>query len=479
MQNMKCVISFGTDGWRSTMDKDFTSENLAIAAQGIANYLIKEKYNKRGIIIGYDTRKGSEQFAREVASVLLGNGIKVILTKSDTPIPVVTYTISDQNLDGGIMITASHNPPEYNGIKFIPYYASPALPAVTDVIMEEIAEIWKTHRVKRGSIKEATQNGQFSIMDVKDRYLAHVLNLLKEKLIRKANLNVIFDALYGTARTYLPELLNQLTVKCEIHHAVLDPTFGGGAPNPSKERLAEIRQILLEKGLDLGLACDGDADRLGVLDDKGNFIHANILFALFFEYEIDQGKSGDVVRTVGTTHMIDRIAKANGRTVYETPVGAKYIGQYIREKGLLIGGEESGGVIFRDHIAEKDGIFANMKVLEMVAYYDKPLSEITADLFTKYGPIEFTLVNFPADEEGKTRIMQTIAKILPDTVNGKKVVKTTDIDGFKFVLEDGSWLLIRPSGTEPLLRLYGEASSMNDLERILKVGKELLTEAQH
>lgn len=475
---MKCVISFGTDGWRSTMDTDFTVQNLAIAAQGIANYLVKENYNKKGIIIGYDTRKNSRLFAEEVASVLLGNGIKVLLTDTDTPIPVVTFGISEKNLDGGVMITASHNPPAYNGIKFIPYYASPALPDITDAIMDEIIKIWENPEIKKESLEIAEKNNQLEHINLKESYKKHVLSIINGDLIKSAGLNIIFDALYGTARTYVPELLQQLGITFKVLHDSIDPNFGGASPHPNKQTLQEVSEIVKKEGLDLGLACDGDADRLGVIDDKGSFIHANILFALLLEYDLSQGKAGDVVRTVGTTHMIDRITKAHNRTVFETPVGAKYIGEYMREKKLLIGGEESGGMIFRGHIDEKDGIFANLKILEMVAYYKKLISEITADLFKKYGDIKFTLVNYPVKEENKAIAMKNIVKILPKAVSGKQVIKTTDLDGFKFVLEDGSWILIRPSGTEPLLRLYGEANNEKDLNEIIEEGKKLLEEAQ-
>ncbi|NVM52333.1 MAG: phosphoglucomutase/phosphomannomutase family protein [Candidatus Helarchaeota archaeon] len=474
---MKCVISFGTDGWRSTMDTDFTVQNLAIAAQGIANYLKKHNYDKNGIIIGYDTRKNSRIYAEEVASVLLGNGIKVLLTDTDTPIPVLTFGISDQKLDGGVMITASHNPPEYNGIKFIPYYASPALPDITDPIMDEIKKIWENPTIKKESLETAEKNNQLKQINIKQRYIDNVLNKINSDIMKDAGLNVIFDALYGTARTYLPELLKILGINVIVLHDQIDPSFGGASPNPSKENLQEISKIVIDKGLNLGLACDGDADRLGIIDNRGNFLHANILFALFFDYELSQGKLGDAVRTVGTTHLIDRIAKAYNRTVFETPVGAKYIAQYMREKNLLIGGEESGGVIFRGHITEKDGIFANLKILEMITYYKKPLSEITAELFKKYGDISFTLVNFSCKDENKEKAMKNIVKILPKTVSGKKVIKTTELDGFKFVLEDDSWLLIRPSGTEPLLRLYGEANTEKELKEILDEGKILLEQA--
>ncbi|MFX1298140.1 MAG: phosphoglucomutase/phosphomannomutase family protein [Promethearchaeota archaeon] len=475
---MKCVISFGTDGWRSTMDTNFTVPNLAIAAQGIANYLNKTGYNKKGIIVGYDTRKNSLSFAEEVARVLIGNGINVLLTKEDTPIPVLTHAIVDHDLDGGIMITASHNPPEYNGIKFIPYYASPALPDITDPIMDEIKIVWENPEITKGDLATAEKNKQLKYVELKDRYKNHVLKIINKDIIKNAKLKVIFDALYGTARTYLPELLKELEVNVEIYHDFIDPTFGGGSPNPSKDNMREISKMVVEKGLDLGLACDGDADRMGIIDDQGSFIHANILFALLFEYELARGKKGDVVRTVGTTHMIDRIAKAYNLKVYETPVGAKYVGQHIREKKLLIGGEESGGMIFSEHIAEKDGIFGNLKVLEMVAYYKNPLSEIIKDLYKKYGEIYFTLINFPCKDENKQKAMENIVKILPQTVAGKKVIKKTDIDGFKFVLEDESWLLIRPSGTEPLLRLYGEASTEKQLSNVLEEGKALLEQAQ-
>ncbi len=474
---MKCVITFGTDGWRSTMDTDFTIENVAIAAQGIANYLNKNKFNEKGIVIGYDTRKNSRLFAEEVAKVLLGNGISILLTKEDTPIPVVTHAIQDRNLDGGIMITASHNPPEYNGIKFIPYYASPALPDITNPILEEIEKVWENPTIKKSELGIAEKKHQLTYVILRERYIQHVLKIINSELIKNADLNIVFDALYGTSRTYIPPLLKELKVQVEILHDYLDPTFGGGSPNPTAETLQEVRELIREKGLDVGIACDGDADRMGVLDDKGNFIHANIIFALLLEYELTRGMTGDVVRTVGTTHLIDRIAKEHNLTVYETPVGAKYVGKYMREKHLLLGGEESGGMIFRGHIAEKDGIFANLKVLEMIAYYQKPLSRVTTDLFNKYGEIYFTLVNFPCEDNNKEKVMKNIVKVLPQTVAGKKVIKTTDIDGFKFVLENGNWLLIRPSGTEPLLRLYGEANTKNELKEILEAGKSLLEEA--
>jgi alpha-D-glucose phosphate-specific phosphoglucomutase len=475
----KCVISFGTDGWRSTMDTDFTIENVAIAAQGIANYLVKQKFNKKGIIIGYDTRENSLSYAEEVASVLLGNGIRVFLTAQDTPIPVITYEILNRKLDGGIMITASHNPPEYNGIKFIPYYASPALPDITDPIMDEIRKVWEHPTVKKESITAKEKKKQFERVDIKQAYITHVLKIIKGNSIKNAGLKVVFDALYGTSRAYLPELLKELNVEVEVHHDYIDTSFGGGAPNPTKESLETIGKSIIEKNLDVGLACDGDADRMGILDNEGNFLHANILFALLFDYELDQGKTGDVVRTVGTTHLIDRIAEAHNCKVFETPVGAKFVGQYMREKKLLMGGEESGGMMFREHIAEKDGIFANLKVLEMIAYYQQPLTEITTRLFEKYGKTYFTLINFPCEDENKEKAMKNIVDILPETVSGLKVVSTTNIDGFKFVLEDDSWLLIRPSGTEPLLRLYGEANIEEELNDILDQGKRLLERAQY
>lgn len=470
---MDCVISFGTDGWRSKMDTDFTVANLAIAVQGIANYLNKTGYNKKGIVIGYDTRKNSRTYAEEVAKVLIGNELRAFLTKEDAPIPVVTHAILMRGLDGGVMITASHNPPEYNGIKFIPYYASPALPDITDPIMEEIRKVWASQKPKKGSL------GKVEPITLKESYFADVMKRINVMSIKGAKLNIVFDALYGTSRTYIPEILKKLDVKVEVHHDFVDPTFGGAAPNPSMENLKEISKIVVNSGLHLGLACDGDADRMGVIDDQGNFIHANILFALLLEYELSLGKTGDVVRTVGTTHLIDRIAKAYKLKVYETPVGAKYVGQYMREKKLLMGGEESGGMIFREHIAEKDGIYANLKVLEMVAYYKKPLSQIIASLFKKYGKVYFTLINFPVTDEGKGKAMKNIAQILPEVVAGKEVVKKIEIDGFKFVLEDGSWLLVRPSGTEPLLRLYGESSSEAQLSTVLEEGKKLLEQAQN
>ncbi|MBD3228708.1 MAG: phosphoglucomutase/phosphomannomutase family protein [Candidatus Lokiarchaeota archaeon] len=473
-------IEFGTDGWRSRMDKDFNQENIRIVGKAISNYLKNNKLASKSIIIGYDTRKNSRAFAEEVTRVLIGNGIPVKLTVSDVPTPVVAYSILHFNTGGGVMITASHNPPKYNGIKFIPYYASPAMPEITDKLMNEIDKIVKNREVKniKKFQKKLSESDLYQAYDPLELYIEDVLNKLNIEKIKKNNYKVVIDPLYGTARNYLEPILKRL--KCDVYkiHSEVDPNFGGRMPNPNQEILKDLSDLVIVNDADIGMACDGDGDRSGIIDGNGKFIDANNLFAMLFKYYIDQGFKGNSVRTVSTTHLIDRIAEDYDLEVHETPVGSKYIGLYMREKNLIIGGESSGGLMFRGHIPEKDGIFTNMKVLEMMAYYNKNLSTLYEELIDNYGEIYFKLENIECKNELKDKVLDKLSDILPERFAGLEVVKKIDIDGFKFILEDNSWLLIRKSGTEPLLRLYCESQNQKKLKILVDEGTKFLIKAQ-
>ncbi|MHA1271340.1 MAG: phosphoglucomutase/phosphomannomutase family protein [Candidatus Helarchaeota archaeon] len=472
-------IEFGTDGWRSIMDdENFNIKNVEIVGKAISNYLLKEGLNSKPIIIGYDTRRNSDIFGEVIARILIRDGIPVRLTVSDVPTPVVAYLILYFETGGGVMITASHNPPNYNGIKFIPYYASPAMPDITNKLMDEIQKIQTNNFViekYKGNLKNSPLFHEINPVDL---YIDNILNKLDVNKIRAKNYIVSIDPLFGTARTYLEPILKKLNCKVFGIHTQKDPNFGGKMPNPSPELLKELRDLVLEHSADIGMACDGDGDRSGIIDDKGNFIDANYLFGLLFKYYIDKGFRGDVVRTVSTTHLIDRIANDYNLKVYETPVGSKYIGQYMREKKLLIGGESSGGLMFHDHIPEKDGIFSDMKVLEMMSYYQKKLSDLYQNLIDTYGEIFFKQINVECPDELKDKVLNNLGSILPNTFTGLKVIKKSEIDGFKFILEDNSWILIRKSGTEPLLRLYCESTTLNLLQKLVSEGKQLLISAQ-
>ncbi len=475
---MSDEIYFGTDGWRARMDETFTSKNVAIVCQGIANYILYKGKGQKGIAVGYDTRKNSRIFAEICASILAANGIRAYLSKEDVPTPVITYAIINKKTAGAVMFTASHNPPEFNGIKFIPEYAAPAMPDVTDELMVRIQEIQKKPEINDMDFQVALNNSLIVEFQPMDAYINYVLNQINVNLIKKGNFKIIFDPLYGTGRKYIPLLLKKIGLSCEIIHNHLDPTFGGNMPNPNEKLLSELRNIVLDKKADVGLACDGDADRSGAIDDKGNFISANIIFATLLKYAVDLGKKGMVVRTVSTSHVVDAIANKHGLKIIETPVGSKYIGQWKREKGILIGGESSGGLMFEEHIPEKDGIYTNLKILEMMGYYNKSFFEIISDINKEFGIFHFKDISFPCEDTKKSQTMEKVKKILPENLLGKKIIKKISIDGFKFILDDGSWILIRPSGTEPLLRLSGESLDEKFLDSILEEGKKILEQAK-
>ncbi|MHA1379410.1 MAG: phosphoglucomutase/phosphomannomutase family protein [Candidatus Helarchaeota archaeon] len=477
---MKTSIKFGTDGWRDKMTNDFTIKNVAIVCQGISNYLKKKKKEKEiKIAIGYDTRRNSINFANEVARVLIGNGIKCFYSKEYVPTPVTDYAIVHFNLDGAIMLTASHNPPEYHGIKFIPDYAAPAMPDVTNQITTEVYKIIESGKLIRfEDLEKAKKNNMLEIISFLEPYVDHILKLLKLSKLKTKGLKIAFDALYGTSMEYIPAIFGRLGVEVTTLHNELDPNFGGNSPNPNKKLLTELSNLVIQKKLDIGLACDGDADRSAAIDENGKFVSANEIFAMLFKYLIDSGKKGGVVRTVSTTQIIDRIAKKYNVPLYEVAVGSKYVGEYMRTKDIMMGGEESGGLMFKEHIPEKDGIYTNLKILEMMLYYNLPFSKIWENITKDFGELHTKLINFECEEDLKPKVMTKIKEILPNEILGKRIIKRIELDGFKFVLEDGSWLLIRPSGTEPLLRCSAEATSEKSLEQILNEGVKLLEQAK-
>ena len=477
---MKPSIRFGTDGWRDRMDEDFTIENLAVVAQGIADYLNKFKSGQIRIAVGYDTRRNSKEFADEVCRVLIGNSIKCYLSNSDVPTPVITYSIVHLKLDGAVMLTASHNPAIYHGIKFIPEYAAPAMPDVTNQITKEVYRILESGKINKiNDLESAKKEDMLEIFSPKEAYVDHVLKIVNLEGLKESPIKIAFDPVFGTGREYVPAILKKLNTEIITLHNKLDPNFGGfGSPNPSEKNLSELSNIVKEKQLDVGLACDGDSDRSAAINENGEFVSANQLFAMLLKYLLDKGKKGGVVRTVSTTNLIDRIAEAYKIPFYEVAVGSKYIGEHMRTKDILMGGEESGGLMFKEHIPEKDGIYTDIKVLEMMLYYDLPLSKIYENLTNQFGDIYTKLLNFECEDELKPKVMAKIKEILPKEILGKKIVKRIELDGFKFVLDDGSWLLIRPSGTEPLLRCSAEAKNREDLESILSEGVKLLEKAK-
>ncbi|MFQ6050211.1 MAG: phosphoglucomutase/phosphomannomutase family protein [Candidatus Hydrothermarchaeota archaeon] len=459
------MISFGTDGWRARMDESFTLENVSIVCQAISNYIIDRGIEDRGIFIGYDTRKNSDSFAKRCAEIFGGNGIKSFFPQRNCPTPVTAFYIRVRRACGAIMITASHNPPEYNGIKFIPEYAGPATKDITDKIEDEIFNL---KSIKSLNFENLEKEDLLEFVDPSIEYIKHVKKFLDQNL----NIKVCYDPLYGTGNGYINTILSDLN--CEVYtiHDEVDPNFGGLTPDPDPENLKDLVECVKKTGAIIGVATDGDADRLGVVDENGRFYNPNQIFSMLLEYLAEKGKKGAVVRTIATTHMLDRIAQNFNLKVYETPVGFKYVGELFREKDVLIGCEESGGFSIGGHIPEKDGILASLLVANMVAEKGF-LSEIYASLTEIYGEIYSERIGVYCEEKEKIDLISKILAEKPDKILGKNVREINTIDGLKIILDD-AWLLLRPSGTEPLFRIYAESNDRDELKALLKYGKNLV-----
>jgi phosphomannomutase len=360
-------IEFGTDGWRAIIGKEFTSDNVKVVAQAIADYVKHHDLDGRGVVVGYDTRKGSRDFADSVCSVMLGNNIPCYITDRDTPTPVTAFEVLDRKTGGAVMITASHNPPEWNGIKYIPEYAGPALPDVTEELTKRIADVMQTKKVNESSIEQGLETHLLSSIDPTASYIEFVRRQLDIETIQKARLRIVCDCMHGTSRGYLSRILESVGCEVTTIHDEPDPKFGGSRPEPLPEFLGDLKARVAGANAELGLATDGDADRLAAYDSDGNYFGADQLFPMLYEFIVRSGYLGGVVRTVATTHLVDRIAEKYGLPVYEVPVGFKYVGKYLREKDVAMGGEESGGLSFKGHISEKDGIMTGVKITEMCA----------------------------------------------------------------------------------------------------------------
>jgi alpha-D-glucose phosphate-specific phosphoglucomutase len=460
-------IKFGTDGWRAVMADEFTFSNVKLVTQAIAHFLQEHPLKENGVIIGYDNRFLSEHFAAEVAKVMAGNGIKALVVNRATPTPVTAFAITTYQACGAVMLTASHNPPEYNGIKFIPEYAGPALPAVTDRIEEELAQVIKTGAVRVMPLKEAGGQGLYEEFDPMPPYKKHLKKLIDLDAISRANLKIFVDPMYGAGINYLDEIFAKAGCPVTALHNFRDPLFGGSLPEPSARVLGELRERVLEEKADLGLALDGDADRFGVIDTNGDYLVPNkVLSLLYYHLLTARGLKGPVARTVATTHLLDRMARSFGFQVDETPVGFKYIGESMMKRGSIMGGEESGGLSIQGHIPEKDGILACLLMAEIRAVHGQTLSEILHRIEKEFGGAATERLDLRVEPQEKERISGEIKSFAPETFSGRQVRERCTKDGLKLILEDGSWLLIRASGTEPLFRIYVETDSQKRIKEI-------------
>jgi phosphomannomutase len=464
------MIKFGTDGWRAIISDEFTFENVRKVGRAIALYLLDHNLTNKPLIIGYDPRFLADKFAEEITKIMENAGIDCYLTERDAPTPVVAWEVKDKKACGGIMITASHNPAQYCGVKFIPSYAGPANESIT-------AEIQKNAN-KDIVLPESKKTGKIERFDPRNRYFKYIESFIDQDLIRRAGLKIVYDPMYGAARGFMDHLLQNFGCQVEVIHGKRDVLFGGRNPEPVENNLGELKTKVLELSADLGLANDGDADRFGVVDEKGNFVSANQVIPILFEYLVsDKGYTGSVARSVATTHLIDRIAERHNIKVYETPVGFKHIAKLMMETNIILGGEESGGISIKGHIPEKDGILANLLIVELIAKRKKPLSKIWEDLTTSIEEVHSRHVNLKLSEKKKNELMDSLKFKPPKEIAGLQVKSVNKLDGVKLLLNDGSWVLARPSGTEPLVRVYAESDKKQKLELILGAMQEMFKES--
>jgi len=464
------MIKFGTSGWRAVMGDEFTFQNVRLVVQATVNCLKKRFPDQPcSVVVNYDTRFLSEHYALEAAKLLSKNQIRVFLADRDAPSQAQSCQIIKRQCQGGINFTASFNPPEYNGLKFNTHTGAPALPEVTDQIEEEIQRLGKDF-----SPDPYYARTEFiTRIDLRSDYLEFLQKKIDFEVIRRSGIKVGLDLLFGTSREYLDEILEENEVPIEEIHGYVDPYFGGVIPSCTEENLRELKRLVKDKKCNLGLATDADGDRFGILDQNGGFIHQNFILAMLLNYLVSvKGWRGGVARSVTTTHLIDRIARKYDLPVYRTPVGFKYMAELFLQGKIIFGGEESACIAVKDHLPEKDGIFAGLLVTEMAAALGKSLSEIKEDLFKDYGKMVGGQKNIPRTPVAEKKLKEFISSP-PSRLGDRKIEATEAIDGIKMDFANDTWLLLRFSGTEPLIRCYAEAETKKELDQLMKLGLEV------
>ncbi len=471
MASQKAQIGFGTSGWRAIVAEEFTFANVRRAVTGIARYVVSQKPSGARVIVGRDPRFLGETFCAVAAEVLSAHGVSPLVIAEAAPTPAISYAVIHHQADGAINFTASHNPPEYNGIKFSTPDGAPALPEVTKQIEAEIAAFDAAVETAAGTAKAAAQS-----LNPKGTYLKRLQETIDLKAIQKAGLRVAIDPLWGAARGYPDTLLREAGVEAVAVHDYRDVLFGGHAPEPDDHLLEDLRRKMREMNAHIGIATDGDADRFGIVDQDGTFFQPNYIIALLFDYLVEsRGWKNGVAKSVATTNMVNALAKRYGIELHETPVGFKYIGELIKQDKIVIGGEESAGLSIRHHVPEKDGILAGLLICEMVARRGQPLSKQLHKLFAEVGSFYPQRENFRLTREVKEKFTEKLERH-PQEFSGREVQDVVRTDGLKLVLEDGAWVCYRLSGTEPVVRMYCEASSESDLQKLSAAAKQWIFE---
>ncbi len=468
-------IKFGTSGWRGVIADDFTVRRVRVATQAIADLLLAQGIGDKGVVVGYDTRFMSERFAEEAVAVLAANGIRSFLSNRDVPTPVVSFEILRRKAAGGINFTASHNPPQYNGLKFSPAWGGPALPETTKEIETKANTLLDKNTISLCPLAEAKAKGLVDEVDLRKAYLDDLKKKIDFDVIRKAKLKVALDLLFGTGRDYLDAALRDAGCAVTVLHANRDALFGGHAPDPSEANLKELSSTLTKGKFDLGLAVDGDADRFGILDADGSYINPNQVLALVLDYLCrTRGWKGGAARSIATSHLVDAVAKKNGIEVYETGVGFKYIGDLLVQGKIIFGGEESAGMTIKDHVPEKDGILACLLAAEMVAKEKKSFKELLKRLYKEVGTILNERLNIRITEANRKAVSDRLSQPLNELGGLRVKGKKTTADGTKYMLEDDSWVLMRASGTEPVVRVSVESSSEDKIKNLIEAGKKFI-----
>jgi phosphoglucomutase len=469
---MLTQIKFGTSGWRAVMAEEFTFANVRRAVGGIARYVASQKPKGARVIVGRDPRFLGETFCSMAAEILATNGITPLVVAEPAPTPAFAHAVISNKADGVINFTASHNPPEYNGIKFSTPDGCPALPEVTKKIEAEIVA-GDNAPGGRPATGESPARGS---LDPKPAYLKRLAEIVDLEVIRKAGLKVAFDPMWGSARGYSDELLKSAGVQVATIHDNRDVLFGGHAPEPDDHLLEDLRKKMRETGAQIGIATDGDADRFGIVDADGTFLQPNYVIALLFDYLVEsRGWKNGVAKSVATTNLINALAQAHGVELYETPVGFKYIGELIMQDKIAIGGEESAGLSIRHHVPEKDGVLAGLLCCEAVAKRGKPLGEQLKAISNQVGSFFPQRENFRLTPEVKGKFTEKL-KFDPREFCGHTVSEVNRKDGLKLVFSDGSWVCYRLSGTEPVVRAYTEARSERGLEKLSTAAKHWIFE---
>ena len=468
------AIKFGTDGWRGLIARDFTFDNVAICATAYARYLTETGMGKRGVIVGYDTRFLSEEFAREAAAVLNGAGIKITLAAAALPTPVISWTVLRTSAGGGVVITASHNPGIWNGFKVKSETGSSAPPETIARIEAHLKDIIATNFVPpKMAGAEAVKTGLLSVVDLVPDYLKHLGTLVDIPSLQKTGFKIVADSMHGAGAGLFHKLLGEKYNLIEIK-GDRNPIFPGmHQPEPIDINLKELESRVLSEKADAGLATDGDSDRIGIVDERGVFLTQLEVMSLLALYLLEtRGERGAIVKTITTSAMLPKLGKLYNVPVFETPVGFKYVAPIMDRENAILGGEESGGYGFRSHVLERDAIIAGLYFLDFMAKTGKKPSELLKWLYSKVGEHHYRRIDVEFDAKEREAILGRLKQANPSNLDGQKVTRDT-LDGWRFTLADGSWLLFRASGTEPLLRIYAEAGSLEMVDRLLEAGKKI------